>query len=41
MKALLGKDSTLNPKSFRFFEAKTTTSKKRGLDIVDKKYYDP
>ena len=41
MKALLGKDSTLDPKIFRFLEAKTTTSKKSRLDVADKKYYDP
>ncbi|MGA1128636.1 MAG: type II secretion system protein, partial [Chthoniobacterales bacterium] len=41
IRALMGEDESLNPRKIRFLEAKTTTSRKGGLDPDSMTYYDP
>lgn len=41
MKALIGEDTTLNPRGIRFLEAKTTSGTKGGLNTSSQTYYDP
>ncbi len=41
IRALMGQDTSLNPRSISFLEAKTAKSKKGGVDMSDYKFYDP
>ena len=41
IKALMGADPTLNPRNIVFLDAKTTTTKKGGVDLSDYTFYDP